>query len=439
MPRLTFPVKLAVVGALALGVRVVAVVTHYRYLPLGLDDNNWYHTQANLLADHGGIFEPFVWRDTGDLIASAGHPPGYAAYLSLWSLVGLDSPVAHRLASSVAGALGVIAIALLARKVAVLAGWSGPRTERAAVVAGVVAAIYPALWINDGLILAESPYVAVFALSLLSALRLWEAPSVRRAAELGAIVAVATLVRTEALTLSLFLIIPLVLVLRDADWRRRLGLLLVAGATMVVILAPWVGRNLATFDEPVVIASGTGRVLAYGNCERTYTGQFLGYWHGSCTLAEFPEGDESIIDTAHRAKATAFIEDNLDRTPVVVAARVGRMWGAYRPGQGVNFDILFERRGVWPSRFGAAGFYLLLPVAVGGLVTVRRARVTLVPFLGPVVMVTWTAAITFGVTRYRVAAEVVLVVLAAVALEVVLQRHRPLADDEPAAVTEVSS
>jgi hypothetical protein len=105
--RLSFPVKLLAVGGLGLVVRAVTVMAHYRKLPLGLDDNNWYHTQANLLADHGGIFEPFVWRDTGDLVASAGHPPGYAAYLSVWSLLGLDSPVAHRLASSVAGALGV--------------------------------------------------------------------------------------------------------------------------------------------------------------------------------------------------------------------------------------------------------------------------------------------------------------------------------------------
>jgi hypothetical protein len=432
-------VRLVAVGALGLVVRAVTVVVHYRDLPLGLDDNNWYHTQANLLADHGGIFEPFVWRDTGELIASAGHPPGYPAYLSLWSLVGLDSPLAHRLASSVAGALGVIAVALVARKVAALAGWSPSRTERCALTAGLVAAVYPALWINDGLILAESPYVAVFSLVLLAALRLWEAPSTRRAVELGAIVAVATLVRTEALTLSLFLIVPLVLVLRDVDWRRRVVLVAAAGATMAVVLTPWVGRNLTTFDEPVVVASGTGRVLAYGNCERTYAGEFLGYWHGTCTLPEFPPGDESVIDRAHREKATTFIGDNLDRTPVVVTARVGRLWGAFNAGQAVNFDILFERRGVTASRLGAFAYYLLVPLAIGGLVAVRRARVTLVPFLGPVAMVTWTAAITFGVTRYRVAAEVVLVVLAAVALEVVIGRHRPVADDETVAVGAVAS
>ncbi|MEL7209942.1 MAG: hypothetical protein AAGK32_17195 [Actinomycetota bacterium] len=41
MPRLTLPVKLAAVGLIGLGVRVVSVMTHYRDLPLGLDDNNW--------------------------------------------------------------------------------------------------------------------------------------------------------------------------------------------------------------------------------------------------------------------------------------------------------------------------------------------------------------------------------------------------------------
>ncbi|MEL7208591.1 MAG: hypothetical protein AAGK32_10235, partial [Actinomycetota bacterium] len=117
------------------------------------------------------------------------------------------------------------------------------------------------------------------------------------------------------------------------------------------------------------------------------------------------------------------VRDNLDRTPQVALARVGLMWGAYRPGQAVNFDILFERRGAVPSRLGAGAFYFLVPLAVGGVALTRRAGVTVVPFLGPVVMVTWTAAITFGVTRYRVAADVILVVAAAVALEYVVERR----------------
>ena len=86
-------------------------------------------------------------------------------------------------------------------------------------------------------------------------------------------------------------------------------------------------------------------------------------------------------------------------------------------------------RGAGPSGLvtgapAAAGWYLLLPMAVGGLVVLRRARVTLVPFLGPALMITWAAAITFGITRYRVALEVGLVVLAAVAIEAVVGRHR---------------
>ena len=49
--------------------------------------------------------------------------------------------------------------------------------------------------------------------------------------------------------------------------------------------------------------------------------------------------------------------------PVVVAARVGRMWGVFRPIQNVNFDILFERRGLWPSRAGRAMYAVLLPLS----------------------------------------------------------------------------
>ena len=44
-------------------------------------------------------------------------------------------------------------------------------------------------------------------------------------------------------------------------------------------------------------------------------------------------------------------------------------------------------------------------MGVAGLVSLRRRGVTIVPFVAPFAMVTFTAAISFGVTRYRVPAD----------------------------------
>ena len=68
--------------------------------------------------------------------------------------------------------------------------------------------------------------------------------------------------------------------------------------------------------------------------------------------------------------------------------------------------------------------FLALPFAVAGAVALRRRGVTLLPMLVPIIAVTVTAAATFGLTRYRVPADVVIVVLAALGLDRVFHRLR---------------
>jgi hypothetical protein len=88
------------------------------------------------------------------------------------------------------------------------------------------------------------------------------------------------------------------------------------------------------------------------------------------------------------------------------------MWHLYRTDQGVEFDRFFERRGLDETRFALGQFYVMVPVAVAGAVLLWRRRVTLVPLVAPFVLVTFTAATTFGITRYRVPSEVALTILA---------------------------
>jgi hypothetical protein len=59
-------------------------------------------------------------------------------------------------------------------------------------------------------------------------------------------------------------------------------------------------------------------------------------------------------------------------------------------------------------------------------VVLWRRRIPLSPVLAAPVVVTIIAAVTYPSTRYRVSADVTLVVLAAVATEVILRRRRPV-------------
>jgi hypothetical protein len=79
-----------------------------------------------------------------------------------------------------------------------------------------------------------------------------------------------------------------------------------------------------------------------------------------------------------------------------------------------------------PVQWAQWSFYLLLPIAIAGAVVLRLRRVKVYPLLAQAALATFVAATTFGVTRYRAGAELGLVLLAAVAVDALLQRWRPV-------------
>jgi hypothetical protein len=215
------------------------------------------------------------------------------------------------------------------------------------------------------------------------------------------------------------------LLVRDANWRRRARLAVVACAAGAVALGPWVVFNLTRFEETTTMTSGTGSALSAANCDEVYYGKLIGYY-ANCFQGPWPKGDldESQRDLVPRKQAVEYMKDHIARLPLVVAARVGRLWGLFKPGQTTAFDWWIEGRGRAPSWIGLFSYYALLPFAVVGLAVMRRRKVPILPLVAIAVTATFAAAITFGVTRYRAPAEVALVLAAAVGIEAAWRHHR---------------
>jgi 4-amino-4-deoxy-L-arabinose transferase-like glycosyltransferase len=440
-----FAIGLAAVGVFALAVRVTWVLVARRNFSLQGDDF-YYHWQANALADGLGFINPLTWKALGRLDPSAAHPPLYSLYLAVISRFGGTSALTQRLASCVLGAGGVVVIGLVGRKIA------GPR---AGIVAAFVGAVYPMLWINDGMLISESLYVLIVAAVLLAAYRLWESRSWLDAFLLGGAIGLACLTRPEAVMLVPFIGLPLVLA-RNGELGRRILVFLVIGATCLVVILPWWVRNLTTFENPVFLATGHGSVLQSANCDATYSGQFLGYWDIHCITAGRPPAnaqqkallksnkvpgvayllaqdprDESIPDVKARTRALHYIGDHITRAPVVALARVGRVWGFFRVSQEVSFDTFFERRGKWPSWAGVWMYYALLPLSAYALVVMHKRKLAISPMIAIAAMVTLTAAISIGITRYRVGADVALAILGGVGIDALWRRLRPTPTPTP--------
>lgn len=406
---------LAVTAGVALAVRLVALVT---FAPddvdaFGLADPAYYHLQANLIAEGEWFVDPFRQIFRFETVPSATHPPLTSLVLATGSALGGTSLLAHQLVACVLGAATAVVVALVASAVA------GPR---AALAAGLLAAVFPASWLNDVTVRSETTFALAIAVVLLLAYRLRSRPSPAAAALLGAAVGMAALARAEGLFLVPLLALPLTLrPALGARW-RVLAPAALAGTTFV--LAPWVVWTARNFDSPVLLSNGFGQTVAGANCDDTYNGEYVGAWIVGCVRSGFP-GDESEQAAANRRRGLRYAGSHLEDVPRVVLARVGRVWDVYRPLQNAEINGT-EGRPVWATRTALAGYAVVAPLAVAGGVTLARRRQGLLwPLLVMAPLVTLTAVVGYGAPRLRTPADEAMVVLAAVAVDRLAAR-RPL-------------
>jgi hypothetical protein len=291
-------------------------------------------------------------------------------------------------------------------------------------VAAGFAAVYPNLWLHDTIVMSESLYVLSLAGVLLAGVAMWEGPTRARAVLLGLAVGLAALTRGEALALLPLLVLPAVLRRRrpssEPDPARRprrdqAVLLMVALASAASVMLPWSIWNSARFGQPVLISITSEEVFAAANCPQTYAGERFGYWSLDCLAGALP-GNEAERGSLRRAQGLDYASAHLGRVPAVVAARVGGALGVYAPFRHVHFGALEGRDATWGD-VGLWSYWLLVPTAVAGAVVLRRRRGPLWPLVAPIAMVPVVAALIYGSIRFRLAAEIPIVVLASIAID----------------------
>jgi hypothetical protein len=153
----------------------------------------------------------------------------------------------------------------------------------------------------------------------------------------------------------------------------------------------------------------------------------------SC-LAPPTSSNEAVVSAHEASKGLRYARDHASRLPVVIAARVGRTWELYRPRQQWRIEHFFEGRNLRIEQAGVLMYYLLAGLAVYGAVLLHRRREPLRILIAPAVLVTLISIVGYGFTRFRIAADISIVVLAAVSLEVLAARllQRMRAAPQPA-------
>lgn len=356
-----FAIRLAAITGGALVWRLLTLVSISRTDQSG-GDRFFYHHQANMLADRVGYSDPFRWIEQGVAVPSTLHPPLLSTGLATGSLLGARTVVAHQALGAVLGVGIVLVAALIARR---LAG------DSAALITAGLVALYPNLWVIDGVLGPGGGYTTMVGLVVLAAYRWWERPDLRRAAVLGLLIATAALASGEALFLYPLLVAPLMLRRRGISLRHQLAVGLVAGLSGLVVLAPWTVRNARAFDEVVVVSTSRDDVL---------------------------DGEG-------------------------VPARIGRTLDVYRPAQSLA-RLEIEGRPRAAAQVGQLSWWALAPVGLVGGLVLRRRRVLVYPLVALGLVVLATTVVADGAVPFRTPLELALLVGAGVALDHLVRRVR---------------
>lgn len=386
-----------------------------------LNDSLYFSIQADLNAE-GSWFNDALTGQPG-----AEHGALTSLYLTPWSVAHGSSVLAQRFAITLLGIATVYVIGVTGRRLAVRLGTGSG--DLAGLAAAGIAAVYPNLWINDSLVMSETPAMLLVSLSLYVALGHHANPTLRSGVALGVLVALGALTRSE---IALF--IPGFAILSAMLCRRRgrpiWPALAIAGAAAMTLL-PWTLYNTIRFEEPVLLSTNDGNTLLGANCDTTYYDD-IGGWDIRCLgplepgrLGHEPGApDASQRSKVRRDEAIDYIGDHLDRLPVVVGARVGRVLDAYGLDSMVALDV-GEEKAAWAAWTGIACWWVLAAAAVAGYRALARAGATTRWWLlVPCVAVLVTTVLFYGAHRIRAPAEPAVVLLAAVAAAAFVARRR---------------
>jgi 4-amino-4-deoxy-L-arabinose transferase-like glycosyltransferase len=366
-------------------------------------DANDYHRLATGLVQGSG------YVNAGGA-ATAWRPPGYPMFLAaIYKIVGVDL-LRVTLVQALVGALTVLLLIALA---ALLLDWSR------ALVAGVIAAIYPGFVWLPRLLLSENLSLFLLLLSLVVIVLFFKTSRILWMILFGVLCGLNTLVRGTNLFLPMAVVFGLIFIRwrsRSLNWNQLVAPLLVLVIALVLTLLPWTIRNYQVFHQWIPIATQDGLTL--------YGSYFPPQKNGKLIWGSLPGTEDPAIvasaQTGTEAGASKYL-NNLTRQrlredpglffhlipPKLLSLLVPLDWETFPHSPGTTRSL------------NVAYLLLLLPALLGFIVMVReQVHLQWLLWILPI-MVMVQAILFYGSPRFRLPAELIGVLPAAVGVSVI--------------------
>src|SRR5215216_6740236 len=226
---------------LAVALRAYGVLSHptvpdadaadYHRLAIGLVEGRGYVNAAGT---------PTAWR-----------PPAYPVFLAgVYEAVGVNV-LRATIVQAILGGLTVLMLTVLG---GMILGW------HRALIAGVIAAVYPVFVWLPRLLLSENLSLFLLLLSLGAIILYLRTSRMVWMIVFGALCALNTLVRGANLLLPIAVALG-ILIIQWRSWKQIVAPLLVMAVAFIVTLVPWTIRNYRVFHHPIPIATQDGLAL----------------------------------------------------------------------------------------------------------------------------------------------------------------------------------
>ncbi len=301
--------------------------------------------------------------------------------------------------------------------------------ERIGIFAGIVGAIYPFLYVYDGLLYAESLYTFLLLAFCYTLYRIQRSPRLSLIIISGVLLGLLSLTRPNGIALlGLFVLWTGVMYkIKVLSWRTTLKSVLVVSLLSLIFIAPWTLRNYKVTHTFVPVAVGDGKVMLgaynYETADPVYQhGYYAGVWiipsESTPWITEnFPKdcakACEVTRDNAYKTAALQWIESHLSSMPFLLGQHFINTWEVIPQEADLATNRFPDRDS---SRFVVTMMETITPIVfalalLGIVVTSERWRELLFIYL--MILLTLAQDIAFyGIPRFRAPIEPMLILLA---------------------------